>query len=211
MPKVSLSLPKAENLPADLVRRKQWVGWKYVTKKGSTEPTKVPLQASGEDAKSNDPATWTTFRNICAKVAKSNGQFDGIGFVFSEEDEFAGIDLDNCLTENGEVRDWARPILNHFIGTYKEVSPSGRGVKIWCKDKRGRGRKIEFHVDGVKCAVEAYSQGRYFTVTGKRFVWGASGTLRSVMGFGPRAIKEALEIATSWPSPHRLRLLLAAR
>jgi hypothetical protein len=165
----TISLPTAQSLPAELVHLKQWVGWKYVTKKNSTKPTKVPLQASGDPAKADDPATWTTFRSICGRVAKANGQFAGVGFMFTPEDAYAGVDLDNCLMEDGSVMDWAKPILGRFTGTYMEISPSGRGIKIFCKGKLPHGRKIEFHIDSVKCAVEAYSQRRYFTTTGNRW------------------------------------------
>jgi hypothetical protein len=168
MPKVSL--PKAEDLPAQLVRLKQWCGWQYVSKKSATKPTKVPLQASGKPAKSDDPTTWTTFTNIYNKVAQANGgRFAGVGFIFSQKDEYAGVDLDHCLTEDGSVMEWAKPILARFANTYAEISPGGRGIKIWCYAILAQGRKIEFHVDGIKCAVEAYSQGRFFTCTGARW------------------------------------------
>jgi AAA domain/Primase C terminal 1 (PriCT-1) len=167
MPKISL--PTAQLLPAELVHLKQWVGWKYVTKKNSTKPTKVPLEADGASAHTDLRSTWTTFSNITGKVAKANGRFAGIGFVFSEKDEYAGVDLDNCLMADGSVMEWAKPLLARFADTYAEISPSGRGIKIWCRGRLERGRKIEFTIDGVKCGVEAYSWGRFFTVTGQRW------------------------------------------
>ena len=165
---LKISLPAADQLPAELVGLKQWVGWKYVTKKNSTKPTKVPLQADGDNAMANVSTTWTTFSNIAAKVARANGKFAGVGFVFSENDDFAGVDLDECLRDDGSVREWAEPILARF-DTYMEISPSGRGIKIFCKAKLPRGRKIEFNQGDIKCAVEAYSYGRFFTVTGRRW------------------------------------------
>lgn len=158
-----ISLPAADMLPAELVGRKQWVAWAYHIRKNSTKPTKVP------DGKSDDPATWATFRSITAKVANANGRYNGIGYVFSKADENAGVDFDNCLNEDGTVRDWAKSLLARFAGTYAEISPSGRGIKIFCKGALKQGRKIEFHMDGEKCAVEAYSHGRFFTVTGNRW------------------------------------------
>jgi putative DNA primase/helicase len=170
MGKTNVSLTAPADLPAELVRLKQWVAWKYITKKNSTKPAKMPLQASGEEAKTNDPTTWTTFSGICSKVAEANGHFDGIGFVFSEKDQYAGVDLDNCLNPDGTVRDWAEPLLARFADTYAEMSPSGSGIKAWCRAKLGQGRKIEFYVASIKCAVEAYSQGRFFSVTGQRWL-----------------------------------------
>jgi len=61
------------------------------------------------------------------------------------------------------LKDWARPLLEPFKGTYMEISPSGNGVKIWCKAKLpGAGKKAPY-ADG---AIELYDQGRYFTFTG---------------------------------------------
>ena len=77
------------------------------------------------------------------------------------------MDLDNCLNADGTVKDWARRLLLRFGNTYMEVSPSGRGIRIFFKAKLAKGTKIEFTIDGEKCAVEAHSQGRYFTVTGR--------------------------------------------
>jgi putative DNA primase/helicase len=185
-------LPDAANVPAQLRALEQWVAWRYVAKKGTTKPTKVPYQSSGYRADTTEPRTWTTFRKITEDVAKANGRFAGVGFVFSDTDPFCGIDLDNCLNQDGTVMDWAEPILARFADTYAEVSPSGSGLKIWCQASLTRGRKIEFRVDGVKCAVEAYSQSRFFTLTGRRW-------LNSPLDLRPHGpdIEMALEVAAN--------------
>ena len=189
-------IPKAEDLPGEIISRKQWVGWKYVTKKGSKKPTKVPLQYTTQPAKADDPSTWTSFPAITKIVGGSNGRFNGIGFVFTKDDEYAGVDLDNCLMEDGSVMDWAKPLLARFANTYAEISPSGRGIKIWCRGALKQGRKIEFHIDGVKCGVEAYSQGRYFTCTGDRW----QNAPLSIMPH-QADIETALEIAAKLAKP----------
>jgi putative DNA primase/helicase len=158
-----------ENIPGELARLPQWVGWKYIPKAGSSKPTKVPLQASRRPASTDNPSTWTTFTNICEKVAAANGYFNGIGFVFSEADEYAGLDLDECLNADGTVRAWAKPLLARFGDTYAEISPSGRGIKVFCRAAVPRGRKIEFMDNGEKAGVEAYSTRRYFTLTTNRW------------------------------------------
>jgi hypothetical protein len=101
---------------------------------------------------------------------KEPKRWNGLGFVFSPEDPFCGIDLDECLDDTGTPKRWACGILEKFADTYAEVSPSGFGIKIFCKGVVPKGLKVP--VDPAKPdedAIEIYSAGRYFTVTGRRF------------------------------------------
>ncbi len=92
------------------------------------KPAKVPFNASkGGRAKPNDPKTWTTF-DKALHTFKRNTSYTGIGYVFLEDDPYTGIDLDDCLDEQGEFI-WGRDIVD-CIDTYCEVSPSGTGVKM---------------------------------------------------------------------------------
>jgi putative DNA primase/helicase len=103
--------------------------------------------------------TWSTFWE--ALEAYETGRYAGIGFVFCSADPYSGIDLDKCRNpETGELTPNARAILNGFEGAHIEVSPSGTGVHIIVRGKlpeKGKRRKW----------VEAYSQDRYFTITGR--------------------------------------------
>lgn len=151
-------------LPDDLTEWDQWVLWRLETRDG--KPTKVPYQVTGERAKSDDPATWGSFETVCAAWTAAAARYQGIGFVFGEHDPFAGIDLDDCLDDAGELKAWARSIIERFADTYMEISPSGRGVKIWARARlEGRGRRAQYR-DG---AIEVYDRGRFFTTTGRRF------------------------------------------
>jgi hypothetical protein len=157
-----------DNVPGALRQLNQWVLWKLVTRKGDGKPTKPPYQTNGDMAKSNDPATWTTF----AAVSQVKG-YAGIGFMFSATDSFCGVDLDGARDpKTGNVADWAGEIIRKF-GSYAEVSPSETGVKIFCVGKCpfDGGRKKEIAAEKV-CdkapAIEVYDRGRYFTVTGWR-------------------------------------------
>lgn len=143
-------------IPKTMAERPQWVNWRYVERDG--QPTKIPFQPNGQAAKSNDPATWSTFDAV-----NVGGRF--VGFVFAPGGGLFGIDLDNCLVK-GELLPWAAEIVDHFPGAYVEVSPSGNGVKLFCAgDYEGRGRKHKFG-EGRQ-AVELYGTGRYFAVTGE--------------------------------------------
>src|SRR5215204_7547314 len=104
---------------------RQWLCWRLEERDG--KPTKVPYSPpTGERAKSTDPETWAGYREA-VRAHKEYG-YDGIGFVFTSEDDFCGVDLDGCLTpETGEIEPWAQEIIEE-LDSYTEISPSGIGV-----------------------------------------------------------------------------------
>lgn len=149
------------DVPPQLRSRSQWVTWKYI----GDDRRKVPYQINGLPAKSNDPETWTTFDYASKSV-------NSLGFVFAPDDGLFGIDLDGCISADGELQAWAQEIVDRF-DTYAEVSPSGHGVKIWGLGAMPGGSGKKTSVDAPKCcdkqpAIEAYDRGRYFTFTGER-------------------------------------------
>jgi len=123
------------------------------------EWTKVPYSPlTGLGASSTTPETWAGYQEA-ARACKEHS-YDGIGFVFTSEDDLCGVDLDKCLDpETGEIEPWAWAIIKELY-SYTEISPSGTGVHILVRAKlpEGRNRRGRF---------EAYDRGRYFTVTGK--------------------------------------------
>ena len=157
-------------VPAELKALRQWVVWRE--EKRDNKPTKVPYQINGKRAKSNDPTTWTDFY----AAARHLNDFDSVGFVFSESDPYCGIDLDDCIDENGNIKPWAQEIVEKLKSvSYGEVSPSGKGIKFWTKGKipTNAGHKAFMGAEeqGVKSseadgAIEIYDHRRYFTVTG---------------------------------------------
>jgi putative DNA primase/helicase len=167
-------------LPVELTSRAQWVGWRcQPTRDGA--PTKVPYNPrTGELASTIDPRTWTTFAEAVAAVPESDDA-GGIGFVFSDDDPFAGVDLDGCRGPDGEIAPWAQAIIER-LGSYTEVSPSGTGVHIVVRgalpDGARRRRVLgDAPGDGGKRpAIEIYDRARYFTVTGRHL----PGTPRTV-------------------------------
>ena len=152
-------------VPAELKDLRHWVLWKAEVRDGKS--TKVPKQTTGQNAKSNCPATWTDYNSVVRANAETE-RFDGISFVFTSEDVYLGIDLDNCIVD-GKVEPWAVEILNKFKDVaYIEVSPSGNGIKIWTRAKLSVKAKHKVYVHAnTGAAIEAYDNGRFFTVTGK--------------------------------------------
>ena len=152
-----------ENIPMELKRIPRWVLWRYVEvgDEGNKRWSKLPTQANGQSASSTNPDTWSDFLSIQAAYQQNTDRFCGIGFVFSEEDNLIGVDLDDCYdTTNQRFTNAALQQIAESIDGYMEISPSGTGVKIFT-----RGSLKTAHVDH-SIGLEAYPHGRYFTVTG---------------------------------------------
>ena len=160
----------AENIPAELRERPQWVCWRYepvADHNGAKRWTKIPVEAvTGRNASSTTPQSWPSFDEALAYYRAYGSRIAGIGFVFAADDPFAGVDLDDALdADTGEVREWAKPILAD-LNSYTEISPSRTGVKIIVRGQlppESKHRKP--FGDGE---VEVYDRGRFFAVTGHR-------------------------------------------
>jgi primase-polymerase (primpol)-like protein len=143
-----------DNIPEELRCRPQWVTWRLETRDGRL--TKIPYIAGGVGkASSTDSETWRGFEE--SVQALRTGRYSGLGFVFSSGDPFCGIDLDGCRNpETGALEEWAAEIVRGLDG-YTEVSPSGRGVHVIVRGKAPNKKRGK---------VEAYSERRYFTMSG---------------------------------------------
>lgn len=129
---------------------RQFVCWRREDRHG--KPTKVPYDPrTGFRASVTDGSTWATFDEACA----ASGQYDGIGFVFTADDPFFGIDLD--ASDDPAICARQTAICEHF-DTYSERSPSGTGLHIIGRGTVPTGRRRD--------KVELYPSGRFFTMTG---------------------------------------------
>lgn len=163
-------------IPESLTSRDQWVVWRSEQRGG--KPTKVPYNArTGQLAKSDDPDTWASYRDALL----AGEQFDGIGYVFSPDDPYSGVDLDDCIND-GKVAPWAEAQLL-ALNSYSEISPSGTGIKVWVEgilpgSAKPRKEKIPASVIPLDApgSIEMYSERRFFTVTG----WHVDGTPRDI-------------------------------
>lgn len=148
---------KRESIPQALIERNQWVAWRS-KKKENGKTSKMPIDPhTGLAAKTNDPSTWGSLDQAVACSKENN--LAGIGFVFSSNDPFVGIDLDDCLDPNTKrLHPWAEEVVRTF-DSYTEITPSGKGVHILVKGVLpGSGKKV-----GDR---EIYDRSRFFTVTG---------------------------------------------
>lgn len=147
---------KTTAIPSDLIALPQWVNWRIEVRDG--RPTKPPISAhTGTYASSTDPRTWATFEKAVG-VARHNAQIAGIGFVFTGDDPYVGVDFDKCRDrETGEIEPWALAIVRR-LNSYTEASPTGTGLHTIARGSVPQGVK--------RGPLEIYSTGRYFTVTG---------------------------------------------
>jgi putative DNA primase/helicase len=150
-------------VPESLAGLDQWIVWRYEQHNGG-KPTKVPHQINGVRASTTNPKMWRSWDDALKALLERPEHWSGIGFVFSPNDPFFGIDLDQCLDAAGRLKPWAQPIAERFSDSYAEISPSGQGIKIWAKGKLPGGG-VAFPLDDGR--VEIYDRARYFTVTGK--------------------------------------------
>lgn len=144
----------------ELAQRNQWVCWRRV-KRENSKVEKVPLDPRTRRWASTDaPDTWGSYEQATT-TAQEHG-YDGVGFVFTADDPYCGVDLDGCINpETGEVEAWAVEIVE-TLDSYAEVSPSGTGIKVFVRASK----------PGKRCRtgnVEMYDTGQFFTFTGRRY------------------------------------------
>lgn len=172
------------NIPEEMRSYPQWVVWRFEDR-DSPKPTKVPYSPKlGTLASVSEPATWCKFDEAVSAFNASNGWFNGIGFVLTENDPYAFIDLDN---PDGDTDAYNKQLkIYQQFDSYAERSPSGTGLHIIVKGKLESGRR--------RSKVEIYSSQRYMTMTGDVFRPGPIkdhtdllNALWTQMGHGPAA------------------------
>lgn len=128
------------------------------TRPGKTD--KFPTDyRTGAMANAHDSQIWTT-AEIALAAAKQHGQ--GIGFVFTENDPFWFLDIDDCLMPCNTL--WS-PTANNLMATFHgalvEVSSSNRGLHII-----GSGPAPTHSCRNATYGLEFYTSGRFVALTG---------------------------------------------
>lgn len=153
---------------AELRASARWVLWRLeddTNRKRCKILKQVRRPAS--NASSTNASTWATFQEACAHLGelppsdtyKTEANATGVGLVIDVP--FIGVDLDDCVLDNGQLNLVASEFLTRFPPTYTEYSPSGKGLHLWYKGTHEK--------DGLRTATaEVYCRGRYFTMTGDR-------------------------------------------
>jgi hypothetical protein len=146
-------------IPLEMTHYPNWVMWRYEERNG--KQTKVPYQVRTlHRASDTEPSHWATYGEALKLLESGQRNFNGIGFVFSVNDPFVGIDLDPPGDNLGDI-ERARLVLETFCDTYCEISPSGEGMHIILRgDIRGGRRRGK---------IEIYGSERFFTMTGNAY------------------------------------------
>lgn len=142
------------NIPAELRALPQWVAVDMAIDPESGKPLKEPLNPrfTHYPAKTSDPSTWGTFEQAVATGRP-------IGFVFSKDDPYAVIDLDNkaYAPATPAQLELHNKILEG-IESYIERSISKRGYHVIIRGSIPTGVNYG--------NVELYSWGRMMIFTG---------------------------------------------
>lgn len=156
-----------QTLPAALAtlqEYRQFVLYKLVPKKDG-KFDKIPVNPftrhpypKGSDWQ-KDPSQMTDFATASANVMQGYG----VGFLFTPNDPFFFLDIDNCLNADGQT--WsplALELINALPGAAIEVSSSGRGLHII-----GYGRpQIPHGNKNAAYGLEFYTEWRFAALTG---------------------------------------------
>ena len=130
---------------------------------------KLPIDhRTGNVANAHDPAIWTDKATATATATRLGPSY-GVGFVFTEQDPFWFLDIDDCLQADGTWSPLAISLLNVFPGAYVEVSSSGKGLHIIAS-----GTVPQHGCRNAEHKLELYHAGRFVALTGTH----ASGSAR---------------------------------
>ena len=117
---------------APLGRLRQFILYRlepHPTKPGKT--AKYPCDPStGWKHDAHDPAIWAGAEEAIAAAARFGPSY-GIGFVFTDNDPYFFIDIDDCLLPNGQWSEVANQLCTVFAGCAIGRSQSGRGLHIF--------------------------------------------------------------------------------
>ena len=214
-------------VPQALRALPQWLLWRREQYTGDKKPRKVPYYVSGRkrhdvQGSSADRAELASFDVALTHYAR--GSYAGLGFAFLPGDGLVGIDIDNAIDDDGVVSARCQAIVE-ACGSYTEISPSGRGVHIFCTVQDNSTQELckaqTFKDNGI--GLEVFCGRQYFTMTGRR--WSgtpdqvqplADGTLRRLRATVRAARKKGAGMpatatgTTATGSEHARRYCLAA-
>lgn len=154
---------------AALAAYPQFIIYKLVPKAGRINKTdKLPVDfrtgqvfVAGMDWQ-NDPTAMTTVANVLP-IAAALGESYGVGFLFTRNDPFFFLDIDNCMMPDGQWSPLALDLVQRVPGAAVEVSQSGKGLHIF-----GTGTVPEHACKNIAAGLELYTESRFVALTGNR-------------------------------------------
>lgn len=183
-----------DQIPSDLQCINQWITWQAGEPDSAGKFDKRPKGKDGTGRQWQQPHQWMTFTE--ASNACMNGGFSGVGLVLpavlSGERHLVALDFDSVpLDESQENKRLVeiRELHRHLGSPYAEVSPSGRGIRMFvtssvqhpqCSTSNPFGGKDELFCKSPK----------WVTVTGNK--WAGSGV--------PHVPEKITDVASLWGS-----------
>ena len=142
---------KYKYLPEEMKILKRFVGWRKEELEGKV--AKLPFSLiDGQASNWNKPDRWLNYEEAKYKNHP-------LGFVLVEEDRIVCIDLDKAIVDD-KLSPMAEEIVKGFIGSYMEISQSGKGLHIFARGN------LENNLNLSSKGIEIYKNNRYIALTG---------------------------------------------
>lgn len=122
-----LSFHQWENFPAVIIDVKRWVVFKCIPQPGG-KIKKIPLKINGDAARSDHKEDWSTLDEVIRAINFGVGHAAGI--ALGSDFAMWVLDLDGCLSGNGDLSPLAKDVLSRCQGYYIEYSISGEGLHV---------------------------------------------------------------------------------
>lgn len=91
-----------EEIPEELKQLDKWVLWRAEWIEKQQVYSKVPYSTDGYKASSTNVSTWLEFQDA---VSLSDEQYNGIGFVLSNDDNYICLDIDDAVNpDTGQLQ-----------------------------------------------------------------------------------------------------------
>jgi hypothetical protein len=190
----------------------QFVLWKAVpNKKILGKFDKLPCDIKGFVADAHNPVIWLD-ADSAVEAAGLLDESYGVGFVFTSNDPFFFVDIDNAL-HDGEWNPIAVELCSLFAGAAIEVSHSNRGIHIIGSGNPSIGtekrrKKAIDPITGLKDDLfDIYTEDRFVALTGTNITGDASfncqtnldSVVKKWLEHGP---SELLEPGGAWSTTH---------
>lgn len=162
---------------APLAQYRQFIA--YLVAPSKTRPGKTdkfPVDPhTGHVANAHDRAIWTSAQEAIAAAATLGASY-GVGFVFTRDDPFWFLDIDECLLPDRSWSPLAQQLVAAFPGAAVEVSNSGRGLHIF-----GTGSAPAHACKNAALGLEFYTDNRFVALTGVSAVGHAGRDMTAVL------------------------------
>jgi len=147
-------------LPMELKQINSWVLW---------DANKIPKYKSDGrllNASISVRDTWTSFEDASTSLEESP-EAKGIGFVFDMSNDLCFIDIDHCISDDGEMSQESTELIKLF-NSCTERSQSGKGLHIFFKGDKDYIYKLlgKYGTKNALKGIELYINKRYCAVTG---------------------------------------------